>query len=200
MRTLVPFSATRPKTRLGPVLDDDERAAFARVMLADVLAALPERADPVVVATDAVGADAPVEVDDRPLTAAVNDRLDPPTAVVMSDLALATTDALGRLFDADGDVVLAPGLGGGTNALVVRHPGFHVDYHDASVRDHRRIAREVGADLTEVDSFRLATDVDEPGDLAEVLLHGTGGAPEWLRERGVELDVTDGRVGVSRSR
>ncbi len=199
MRTLVPFAASRPKTRLGAVLDDDERRAFARVMLEDVLSALPDVAEPTVVATEAVDVDVPVEVDDRPLSAAVDARLDPPTAVVMADLALATSAVLERLFDADGDVVLAPGRGGGTNALVAREPAFHVDYHGTSLRDHRAIAADAGLDLVEVDSFRLATDVDDPADLVEVLLHGTGAAPDWLRDRGFAVVVDDGRPTVRRS-
>lgn len=199
MRTLVPFAASRPKTRLGAVLADDERRAFAQVMLGDVLAALPAVADPLVVATEPVDVAVPVEVDDRPLTPAVNARLEPPTAVVMADLALATTGALERLFETAGDVVIAPGRGGGTNALVVREPAFRVDYHGASVRDHRRIARAAGAAVAEVDSFRLATDVDEPADLVEVLLHGTGDAPDWLRERGFAVAVEQGRATVRRT-
>ncbi|MFC5367425.1 2-phospho-L-lactate guanylyltransferase [Salinirubrum litoreum] len=171
----------------------------------------------------------PVTVDDRPLTTAVNGVFeetltatadDPRTAtanetahesatdrregadavaVVMADLALATPESLERLFGAESEVVAVPGRGGGTNALVVRHPDFRVDYHGASIRDHRRIAREVGAEYAEVDSMRLATDVDEPADLAELLLHGEGRATDWLRDAGFEVDVTDGRVGVTRS-
>jgi 2-phospho-L-lactate guanylyltransferase len=168
-----------------------------------------------------------VTIDDRPLTSAVNEILtetlpasddQTPTAsetvhesatersegadavaVVMADLALATTDSLRRLFSAEGEVVAVPGRGGGTNALVVRHPDFRVDYHGASIRDHRRIAREVGAEYREVDSMRLATDVDEPEDLAELLLHGESRATDWLRDAGFEVDVSDGRVGVTRS-
>ena len=166
-----------------------------------------------------------VTVDDRPLTTAVNgvlaETVSSPAArevssetnhesaterregadavaVVMADLALATPESIRRLFTADGEVVAAPGRGGGTNALVVRHPEFRVDYHGASIRDHRCLAREVGADYREVDSMRLATDVDEPDDLAELLLHGEGRAAGWLRDAGFELDVSDGRVGVTR--
>ncbi|MCU4801243.1 2-phospho-L-lactate guanylyltransferase [Halobacteria archaeon HArc-gm2] len=202
MRTVVPFAVSEPKTRLASVLSPDERREFARAMLDDVLAAL--RAldrDPEVLATERVDVDAPVTVDDRPLDPAVNDVLettDGPVAVVMADLALATPDALDRLFEPDADVVLAPGRGGGTNAFVARHPAFRVDYHDASIRDHRRIAAELTDDVVEVDSFRLATDVDDPSDLAEVLLHGEGEAADWLEARGFELSLDDGRVGVSR--
>jgi 2-phospho-L-lactate guanylyltransferase len=31
-----------------------------------------------------------------------------------------------------------------------------------------------------------------------LLLHGDGTAADWLREAGFELDVHDGRVGVTR--
>lgn len=195
MDVLVPFAAGEPKTRLADALEPDERAAFARTMLLDVCDAVRDAGGtPTVLSTAPVECPDPVVVDDRPLTEAVNDRLDPPVAVVMADLPLATADALERLFETDAEVALAPGLGGGTNALVTRHPEFTVDYHGASIRDHRRIAREDGADVRTVDSFRLAVDVDEPSDFAEVLLHGDGRSRTWLAEAGFEVATTDGRV------
>jgi len=111
---------------------------------------------------------------------------------------LLTADAVDRLFDPDADVVLAPGLGGGTNAFVCRHPDFRVDYHGASIRDHRRLADGVGASVAEVDSRLLATDIDEPTDLAEVLLHSNGAAADWLRDAGFEMVFDDGRPTVCR--
>jgi 2-phospho-L-lactate guanylyltransferase len=227
MEVLVPFSADRPKSRLADALSPSERAAFARTMLADVLAAIDRAGgDPRVLATDAFdphdgpvagGPSPPVTVDDRPLTDAVNAVLaerrpggeGDPLAVVMADLALATPAALDRLFashaggdgrDRSGapDVSIVPGRGGGTNALVVSHPRFRVDYHGASYLDHRRIADEVGATVRTVDSHRLATDVDERSDLAELLIHGDGAATTWLREAGFSLDADGGRVGVVR--
>jgi len=236
MRVVVPFDATRPKTRLAPVLDPGERAAFARAMLDDVLATLAAAGvDPEVLATapldptprsgDPVGVT--VTVDERPLTPAVDAVLaetlgdgdgDPDpgdeganaggeggrsgteaVAVVMADLPLATSGAVERLLSAPEDVVLVPGRGGGTNAFVARHPGFRVDYHGVSYRDHRRIADEVGAEVGTVDSYRLSTDVDERGDLPEVLLHGRPRSREWLRERGFRIDTDDeNRVTVVR--
>lgn len=233
MEVIVPFAAETPKTRLEPVLSAGERAAFARVLLADVLAAVSETGhDPVVLSTTRLEADGsrpreygvdpqgrieaidpPVLVDERSLSAAVDDCLPEPggdpVGVVMADLALATPGALETLFDPvvdpderrgdpAPDVVIAPGRGGGTNALVVSHPQFSVDYHGVSYRDHVRIAREVGATVETVDSYRLATDVDEPDDLVEVLLHGEGEAPAFLRELGFALEATDGRVAVTR--
>jgi len=202
MRVLVPFAAEDPKTRLSDVLDADERAAFARTMLEDVLDAIRDTGQsPELLATAPLDVDVPVTVDERPLTPAVDAALaatDGPVAVVMADLALATSAALERLFDSEGDVVLAPGRGGGTNALVARHPEFRVDYHGVSFRDHREAAREIGADVAVVDSHRLATDVDERADLAEVLLHGEGAAADWLREAGFALSADGGRVRVVR--
>ncbi len=227
MEVLVPFSADRPKSRLSDVLDPDERVAFARTMLDDVLTAIvdaggrphvlsttsiePDRQDAIVRGPP----DPPGTVDTRPLTAAVNAALDDrlsgngsgggtassdPVGVVMADLALATPEALGRLFGAvdDADVAIAPGRGGGTNALVVDTSSFRVDYHGVSYLDHRRIATAAGATVHEVDSHRLATDIDEPDDLAEVLIHGDGATADWLRDAGFDLATTGGRVGVVR--
>ena len=199
MDVLVPFAPREPKTRLAGLLDLDERTTIARELLYDVLDVLSSTGyEPTVLSTDPFECDASVIVDDRSLTDAVNAHLDAPTAVVMADLGLVTTDALERLFDTDGDVVIAPGLGGGTNALVVRHDEFTVDYHGASIRDHRHRAADVGATVEEVDSFRLALDVDEPDDLVEVLLHSDGRAAAWLESAGFTLDTRRGRVTLSR--
>ncbi|QLG61527.1 2-phospho-L-lactate guanylyltransferase [Halorarum salinum] len=206
MHALVPFAAERPKTRLATVLSPDERRSFADAMLSDVLSALEEAGfSPRLLATESTGRDVPETVDDRPLTEAVNAALvdhdpspDRPLAVVAADLALATPAALSWLT-ADGDVVIAPGRGGGTNALAVRHPGFRVDYHGASYLDHLRRARDVGASVREVDSWRLATDVDEPSDLVEVLVHGEREARDWLVDAGFELETGDGRVDLTRT-
>jgi 2-phospho-L-lactate guanylyltransferase len=205
---LVPFDATEPKTRLAPALNAPERDAFAAAMLRDVLDAV-ERAGHDhavrVLATEptgAVPAGVPVDVDDRPLTPAVNAVLDargPPVAVLTADLPLVTPATVERLLAAGraGDVVLAAGRGGGTNALVARHPSFRVDYHGVSYRDHREGA--VGAEVVEVDSRRLATDVDEPADLVEVLVHGDGTrAGEWLADAGFASRVVDGRATAAR--
>ncbi|WP_423744010.1 2-phospho-L-lactate guanylyltransferase (plasmid) [Haladaptatus sp. SPP-AMP-3] len=201
MQVVVPFAAGEPKTRLAETLTPAERREFALAMLDDVCATIRSTGrEPRVLTTRRIDIDAPLAVDERPLTPAVNGVLadGDPTAIVMADLALATPTAFERLFSADGDVVLAPGRGGGTNALVSRHPQFRVDYHGTSYLDHREIAREVGASVTELDSHRLATDVDETADLAEVLLHSEGAARDWLLGAGFSLSVTGGRVSVTR--
>ncbi|GGM56758.1 2-phospho-L-lactate guanylyltransferase [Halarchaeum rubridurum] len=201
MRTLVPFDATDPKTRLEGLFSPAERRDLAAVMLADVIEAVRAAGgDPLVVATADVACDAPVQVDERALSDAVNARLEPGTAVVMADLALATPRVLRSFFAATGDVVLAPGLGGGTNALVVRDDGFAVDYHGASYRDHLRSAAAAGCSVREFDATRLALDVDERADLADALVRGEGRTPGWLRDAGVALADGSGRANVARRR
>ncbi|WP_224338009.1 2-phospho-L-lactate guanylyltransferase [Haloprofundus halobius] len=204
MRVIVPFDSCNPKTRLSEVLSPSEREGFATAMLADVLDAVDAAAEsPTVLASGPVGIDAAdTIVDERPLSTAVNDQLrtaTEPVAVLMADLPLATASALDRLFSASGEVVLARGVGGGTNALVVRRPEFTVDYHDASYLDHLAIARDRGLAVEELDSYSLGIDVDEPADLAEVLLHTDGRSARWLRSAGFTLATDDGRVGVVRA-
>ena len=206
MRLVVPVSGSTPKTRLAPVLSPAERRDFTEAMLADVVDAVTAAGhEPEVISTAPLDCAVPVTVDDRGLDPLVNDLLASTVAdyrgelaVVMADLPLVTQEVIERLLAPEADVVLAPGLGGGTNAFVCRHPAFRVDYHGASIRDHRETARDVGASVTEIDSRRLATDIDEPGDLAEVLLHSDGAAADWLKQSGFELTAAGGRIDVQR--
>lgn len=201
VRVVVPYDAADPKTRLADILDAEERAAFGEAMLQDVVAAIDAAgAEPEVLATASVDLSVPVTVDDQSLTPAVNtvlaDATDP-VAVVMADLPLATPAAVSRLFDAQGEVVLVPGIGGGTNAFLTRSAAFRVDYHGASIQDHRRTAAPLDGAVTELDSFRLSMDIDEPVDLPEVLLHADGRAATWLHQR-FTLETQDDRVTVIR--
>ncbi|ATW89757.1 2-phospho-L-lactate guanylyltransferase [Halohasta litchfieldiae] len=207
MRCFVPFAVDSPKTRLGSFLSPAERQSFATAMLLDVLDTLVSAGlDPTVLSTapitdDRIPSRATITVDDRELTTAVNAQLaeHTPTLIIMADLPLVQPRDIPRLVDNEAEITIAPGLGGGTNALVVREPAFRVDYHGASYLDHRQAAVELDATVQTVDSRRLATDIDESADLAEVLIHGTGTAHDWLVESGFELDTTGGRVGVHRS-
>lgn len=203
MRVLVPFDPRDPKSRLAPILSENERQEFARTMLKDVIEAIRETGitPEVLTPTRIEVRGASILVDDRPLSAAVNATLDAtadPTAVVMADLPLITPSACSRLFEAQGKVVLARGLGGGTNALVTRHPDFEVDYHGTSYYDHLQATENSNISVTELDSFRFAVDIDQPEDLVEILLHGDGQARKWLTSRGFRLYTGDGRVTAKR--
>lgn len=223
MDCFVPYDASGPKTRLSTVLDDRERRAFSHAMLRDVVSAIETAGhEATVISTDTfdldvdpnidtnadvdanidsdVDVDAAVTVDKRPLSTAVNGVLESselPCAILMADLALIRPTEVERLISKSGPVVLAPGLGGGTNALLVRDPTFRVSFHDGSFRKHLRRANEIGG-ATVIDSFRLAVDIDQPDDLAEVLIHGTGEAADWLREAGFRLDRAQKRSLVVR--
>jgi len=198
MRVLVPFDSTDPNTRLSPVLSLSERSEFAAAMCRDVCSAIDAAGHtPELLATAPVDCEVPVTVDQRSLSDAVNAALSErslPVAVVMSDLPLVTAETVKRLLAPEAAIVLAPGLGGGTNALVSRSPSFSVDYHDGSYRKHRNIATAEGLSVTTLDSFRLALDIDAPEDLAEVLLHAQGRAATWLRDAGFTLEQRDGRA------
>ena len=219
MHVVVPFAGETPKSRLASVLDPEERRQLACAMLADVCVTIRATGlEPTVVSTTALAppptASADVataleavrtRVDDRPLSEAVNavlethvDRQSAAVAIVMADLPLIRSATLEALVEQPGDVVIAPGRGGGTNALVVRHPAFRTDYHGASYLDHRRIADDIDADTTVVDSFRLATDVDEPDDLVEAWLHGGPHTRAALEALGFALERTAGRVELTR--
>ncbi|WP_137285676.1 2-phospho-L-lactate guanylyltransferase [Halorussus salinisoli] len=205
MRVVVPFDPRDPKTRLDAILDEGERREFARAMLTDVVEAIGGTdITPEVLTTTPIDVPgAATLVDERPLSQAVNAVLDvtsEPTAVVMADVPLLTPSSCSRLFEAAGEVVLARGMGGGTNALVTRHSDFRVDYHGASYLDHLEVAERYGASVTELDSYRFSVDIDEPGDVSEVLLHGHGETYDWLRNAGFRLDTGDGRVAVERVR
>lgn len=199
MRVVVPFATDDPKTRLKDILTPSERHEFSRAMLRDVLTVVEEAGgEPEVLATAPFDADVPVTVDDRPLTEAVNAVLEPEMAIVMADLPLVTSDALEALFETPGDVVLSPGRGGGTNALVSRHPDFRTDYHGGSFLKHRESAEGIGS-VELIDSYRLATDIDEPADLVELLIHGEGAAADWLFDSGFELVRKESRLGIERN-
>jgi 2-phospho-L-lactate guanylyltransferase CofC len=208
MEVLVPFDPSEPKERLSAVLSDTERRQLAVAMLADVIAAIEAAGQTPVVLTptsDAVTLDCVVVCDDRPLspavTAQVQDRLRSganAVAVLMADCALATASAVDGLINTHGSLVLVPGRGGGTNALVIEDAGFSTDFHGASILDHRREADTLGITAVEYDSMRLSTDIDEPADLPEVLLHTDGTAASQLLSWGFSLEVTDGRVAVTR--
>lgn len=202
MHVVVPFDGTDPLSRLDPVLTHAERRDFARACLEDVCGTIVATDhQPHILTTSELAVSWPTRVDDRPLTPAVNAILaerSAPVAVIMADLPLVEPGVIERFLDTPGDVVLAPGIGGGTNALISRHPEFRVDYHGASIRDHREQITRIDGEYEQVDSFRLATDIDEPADLAEVLLHGRGRAHEWLVKRGFMIVTTGGRVTVER--
>ncbi|WFN35430.1 2-phospho-L-lactate guanylyltransferase [Methanogenium sp. S4BF] len=202
---LIPFRPVNPKTRLSGVMDQEEREAFARAMLGDVLSVLQEAGcSPRILCTVPFDyRDVRTHIDNRDLNEALNaylSRQETPVLIIMSDLPLITPDAIRRLVGCTADIGIVPGRGGGTNALFIRKPhAYHVDYYGASFCDHVRIAEDAGLSYEVIDSFFMSTDIDEKEDLVEILIHGNGRSRRFLREIGITLSLEQGRVGIQRS-
>ena len=201
---LIPYKPRNPKTRLSSLLTKEEREQFAATMLEDVKDAVKDAmCNPVLVCSELFDSDdVQVTITDTDLSGSLNAILPPnvgPTLIIMADLPLADTASVRRVISTDKDVAVVPGRGGGTNAIFMKEPQkFHVDYYGASFLKHMRIAEEAGLSVDVIDSFRLHTDIDEPEDLVELLIHGTGKSRAYLEGLGFVLSVNKGRVGVDR--
>lgn len=117
--------------------------------------------------------------------------------IVMADLSLIGREDLARILSCSGDVVLTPGRGGGTNMILIRSPRFRTCYLGLSYPKHLRAAAIAGLDATVYESFRAGMDIDEPEDLAELLLHGRGTARSLLERLGFRLS-DKGRAAFTR--
>ena len=204
IQALIPFKPVNPKTRLSSVLTQEERENFARAMISDVINSVKGAGcNPVLLCTSAFSFDgAEVRVVAEGLNEALNHTLpvcDCPVLIIMSDLPLAAASDLCRLIETKADIAIVPGLGGGTNMIYVKEPAkFHVQYYGYSFARHMEIAKECGLSVEVVDSMRMSADVDEPGDLVELLIHGTGKARAWLEEHDFSLSTETGRLKVVR--
>jgi 2-phospho-L-lactate/phosphoenolpyruvate guanylyltransferase len=107
--------------------------------------------------------------------------------IVMADLALLSEDDISGILGCPGDVVLCPGRGGGTNMILIRSPMFRTCYTGLSYPKHLAAASQAGLKASIYESFRAGCDIDEPDDLAEVLLHGCGEAKALLTELGFSI-------------
>ena len=203
---LIPYKPKNPKTRLSALLSQEEREKFAAAMLEDVKTAVKDAmCSPVLVCSELFDSeDVQITITDTDLSGSINAILPQtvgPTLIIMADLPLATAEAIRRLLATDKDLAIVPGRGGGTNAIFMKDPPrFHVDYYGASFLKHMKIAEEAGLSVEVIDSFRLHTDIDEPWDLVELLIHGTGKSRAYLEELGFSISAEKGRVGVERRR
>lgn len=201
---LIPYKPKNPKTRLSALLSQEEREQFAAAMLEDVKAAVKDAmCSPVLVCSELFDSeDVQVTIADTDLSGSLNAILPQnpcPALIIMADLPLADTASIRRVISTEKDIAIVPGRGGGTNAIFMKEPHkFHVDYYGASFLKHMKIAEDAGLSVEVIDSFRLHTDIDEPWDLVELLIHGTGKSRAYLEDLGFLLSVDKGRVGVRR--
>ncbi|HJJ55191.1 MAG TPA: 2-phospho-L-lactate guanylyltransferase [Methanocorpusculum sp.] len=203
-RAIIPFRPANPKTRLSGVLTEDERKSFAHAMLTDVISVLHDcGSDVTLLSTEPyICPEAAVVTRNEGLNEALNwilPQCDEPVLIVMSDLPLITKETILKVCSSAADLAIVPGLGGGTNILFIRDPKqYHVQYYGYSYRQHVEIAESLGMTVESIDSMRMSTDVDEPADLVELLIHGTGNAKEWLIRHEFTLSAESGRVKIKR--
>jgi 2-phospho-L-lactate guanylyltransferase len=184
MKALIPYKRQNAKSRLSPALSLREREQFVELMLRDVVESLREAGvtdiDILTTPSNGVPGDLGTNIlfSEHDLNEAINQYLETvnePVLILMADLPLVAPRHVKEIVAIDKDLVIVPGKGGGTNVLCIRNPQrFYVRYYDSSFLNHCRIAEETGQSVHIYDSFLLSTDIDEPHDLIEVMLHGHG--------------------------
>lgn len=206
IKVVVPFKLNCAKSRLSSVLSSEERIALALAMLEDVIDAVSALGEVVILMKDPIPEgktfdrlrsrsgfeilECPRELD--PALNAVIDAEEgrgwpSDILIAMADLPLMRASDLEDLVNTPGDVVIVPGRGGGTNLILIRDSKFRVNYYGLSFLKHLKKAEDLGLSTGVFESFRCGSDIDEPSDLVEVLIHGQGRAPELLRNMGFEL-------------
>ena len=210
IRVVIPFKLDCAKSRLSTVLSTVERERLALAMLEDVVDAVSGLGTVTIllksplpgggVLEDKISGagkrsgievlDSPKELDEAlNLVIEAEERKGWPgdLLIAMADLPLMSPSDIADLVRTPGDVVIAPGRGGGTNMILIRDPRFRVCYYGLSFLKHLRRAEELGLSVGVFESFRCSIDIDEPSDLVEALIHGRGRTPELLRDMGFEL-------------
>ncbi|MBW6518812.1 MAG: 2-phospho-L-lactate guanylyltransferase [ANME-2 cluster archaeon] len=212
MRAVIPFKKDNAKSRLSEVLSKNQREEFALKMLHDIVNVLIEsdtftdidilNSSLSSIINNNYPLDVNLLVSDKNLNDALNEYLKRASShtndeifIIMADMPLVTKKQIHQMTALKGDVIIAPGSRGGTNALLIRRPDiFRVDYYGTSFLDHLRISKETGLDVDIFDSFMVSTDIDEPDDLIELMIHGQGTAVEYLKNLGISLDTSTGKL------
>jgi 2-phospho-L-lactate/phosphoenolpyruvate guanylyltransferase len=202
MKAIIPFKVVNPKSRLSVILSDDERKRLARFMLQDITATLRSAGlDVALLTTTRFSWDADVIVNEKDLNSALNEFLNTaegPVMIAMADIPLLSKRNVEDIVSCDADLVICPGRGGGTNLQYIKDPArYRVDYYGASFLDHMQIAKDNNLKVEVFDSFNTSSDIDEPGDLVELYIHGRGEAAKYLRTI-TNLDTTKGRVRIEK--
>ena len=207
---VIPFKNQGAKSRLASVLSPLARQLLSFAMIKDVLDAVLGQGPATVLSRPGldvvdIGYDVEIQESKLDLNDAINSLISCiarqgwylDMLICMADLALLTEKDVMGILNCEGDVVLCPGRGGGTNMILIRSPKFRTCYHGLSFPKHLAFARQTGLEVSVYESFRAGCDIDEPEDLAEVLLHGQGRSKKVLEEMGFALSE-NGRAGLCR--
>ncbi|HOK57581.1 MAG TPA: 2-phospho-L-lactate guanylyltransferase [Methanothrix sp.] len=208
---VVPFKSSGCKTRLSPILSAEQRWLLAVAMLRDVLRALRSIGMVTVLARPGMSEDlildlnASLRFSELELGDALNVFIDENAAagwpadllIVMADLPLICEEDVLGMISVPGDVVLAPGRGGGTNMILIRDGRFRTRYRGLSFARHQREAEELGIEAGYYYSYRAGCDIDEPGDLIEIMLHSNGESRALLERFGLSIVESEGRARLN---
>ncbi|SFM15090.1 2-phospho-L-lactate guanylyltransferase [Methanolobus profundi] len=207
-KALIPYKKKNAKSRLSPALTLEERESFVELMLRDVVTSIQdaeiEEIDILTTPDNGVPKDLQVNVvlDENDLNEAINEYLShekEPIFIIMADLPLVRAEHIKDITSRPEDVVIVPGKGGGTNVIFVKDPSnFHVKYYGSSFLNHCNIAKDRECSTYIYDSFLLSTDIDEPHDLVEIMLHGHGRSKEYVLER-FDMETGKTRAKISSS-
>ncbi|WP_340818926.1 2-phospho-L-lactate guanylyltransferase [Methanolobus sp. WCC4] len=208
MKALIPYKKKNAKSRLSPALTLEERESFVELMLRDVVSSLQEAGvkeiDILTTPDNGVPKDINVNVvlNEHDLNEAINEYLShekEPIFIIMADLPLVRAEHVKDICSRPEDVVIVPGKGGGTNVIFIKDPSnYHVKYYGSSFLNHCNIAKDRGCSVYIYDSFLLSTDIDEPHDLVEIMLHGHGRSKEYVLDR-FDMETGKTRAKISSS-
>ncbi|MEN6329807.1 MAG: 2-phospho-L-lactate guanylyltransferase [Methanobacteriaceae archaeon] len=189
---IIPVSRfSHAKTRLSPFLSPAEREGLLKAMLQDVIQALKNAVDEVVVISSdedvlnflrPLDAQCLKEKGQTDLNGALTQALEwyqprgDQVIIVPSDVPLLSEGLVKGLLTMaqEYQVVIAPSKGGGTNALICPTSGFKMCFGDCSFFLHLEEARKASLSHEIFDSFYLSLDVNTAEDLGEIMLHGVG--------------------------
>ena len=204
MRAVIPYKKENAKSRLSNVMTKTQREAFVELMLKDVIESLKVAG----IQTIDILTPLPYEVENESGVSVIEDKADlnealnyylknqkEPVLIIMADLPLVKPQHIMDIIASDEDVVIVPGKGGGTNILYIAQPElFRVQYYNSSFENHCKIASKQGLSLGTYDSFLASTDIDEPHDIVELILHGEGLAKEYAENNFGKKEGGKGRV------
>ena len=202
---IIPFKPNGAKSRLSSVLSPEERRLLAFATLGDVLNIAEGFGEITILSRSGFNSGfnefLPIRgfgivESERDLNDALNELIELNSEmgwpydllIVMADLALITREDFHGILQTNGDVVLSPGRGGGTNMILVRDLRFRTCFEGISFLKHLEFARRQGLVVEIFASYRSGCDIDEPSDILEVLLHGKGEAKILLQSWGFTFD------------
>ena len=206
MKTVIPYKKSCAKSRLSPVLSQEEREELVEHMLHQVIDSVMEAGietidilSPSMYGLENIR-EARIFLDKRDLNGALNNYLEQakePVLIVMADLPLLSPTHIREITSTKKDICIVPGKGGGTNVLFIRTPSsYRVRYYGSSFLTHCSIAAESGQNIEVYDSFFASTDIDEPEDLVELLIHGKGASKDYISQK-FRLEINKGRIRLS---